>query len=432
MKQTDKMVILGGLLHGIAYGMSGWVTQTGNINPIVVKDQPLHRFVSGFDLIPDPDGVEFEDKSFVVRRFGKRYDQMKRLGFKFEGEDKINKLEDDNSYRPDDKNKQPKLPKFYEVHDKNTEKVYLFTDNNKEVVGLDKRDWDIRNGFLFTPLIFNPMIDNFYPMSLVDVIKAMQKYITLMMSFGVAHTKRAIPKHVGFTEYMDQATKRSLMSGEVMDFVQLKRKRSDDNTPAESVIGTLKIPGLPADYYNMLKIVDDYINKISGVSNAARAGQADQETATGMAIVDNYLRSRMQDYKGIVDDYIVETRRKMLKQIKENASTDRYLRFNKKEIFGEYFYTDENSEFRQNAKAKGDYVFIPWNKENISDDYDLTLGVGAGLPQNEEFTYKKALNNMNMMANNPRVDQTKNLLHFLREINVPNPEKFIGWFVYWS
>jgi hypothetical protein len=423
-KQTDKFAILGSLVHGLAYVMDSWVAETGNVNPILVKDQPLHRFVSGIDLIPDPDGLEFEDKSFVVRVFGKRYDQMLKLGYKSLIDKKA--AIDDNGYKGvDPKTHQPILPKFYEIWDKNTEKRYIICEENSVPNGLDEKEWNIRDGFPFTPLILNPMIDNFYPMSVVDVIKEMQKFITLMVSYGVQHTKRAIPKQMGFVEYMDAATKRALTSGKVMDFIPLRRKQNDDHTPAEQIIASMRVPGLPADYYNMLNIVRDFLNTVSGVSESARGGNQKQETATGMAIVDNYLRSRIGDYKEIVDDFIVASRRKMLKQIKRNASTDRYLRFNKKDIFSEFFYVEQNSEFQQNVKAKGDYVFIPWNKENISDEYDLELGVGSGLPTNEEFTYKKALNNYNMMANDPRFDPVKTRLHFLREIKVPDAEKWI-------
>lgn len=428
MKKTDKMAILGSLIHGVSYVMDAWNAQKGNVNPTIIKDQPMHRFVSGLDLIPDPDGLEFEDKSFVVRVYGKRYDQMSRMGFSGFGDKEFSSLDDDNSYSQnsyDNKTRQPILPKFYEIWDKNTEKVYTMTEEGQKVNGLDVKDWDIADGFPFTPLILNPMIDNFYPISLIDVIKEMQKYLTLMISFGVAHTKKAIPKQMAFKEYMDRATLNALKSGKDMDLIPLTRKRQDDNTSVQNVIASMDVPRLPADYYNMMNIVRDFINTISGVSESARGGIEKQDTATGAAIIDNYLRSRIGDYKDIVDDFIIESRRKMLKQIKRNASSDKYLRFNKMDLYQEYFYNKQEFQQNPNVKVMGNYVFIPWNNEEISNEYDLTIGVGAGLPANEEFTYKKALNNYNLMANDPSFDRVKVRLHLLNQLGIPDAQSWI-------
>jgi hypothetical protein len=429
MKKTDKMAVLGSLTHGLAYVMDAWVFEKSNLNPTITKDQPMHRFVSGIDLIPDPEGLEFEDKSFVVRTFGKRIDQMKKSGYK-------NLPEEEIAYSGiDNKTKQPILTKFYEIWDKNSEKVYLASELNGVEEWHDERDFDISMGFPFTPLILNPMIDNYYPMSLVDVLITMQKFITLMVSYGARHAKMSVPKFVGFSEYFDEASLRALKSGKIQDFIALKRKGVDDKTSIDQIISSLRLPGLPTDFYNMVNIVRDFMNSISGVNESTR-----QETATGSSIVDSYLRSRMGDYKSIVDDFIVSSRRKVLAVIKKNSTSDKYLRFNKMDLFNEYFYPNPQAGqgdvpfpkpespqgmFMEKMQVKGNYVFVPWNNKDISGEYDLVLGVGNGLPDNEEFAYKKALQNYNIMANDPNLDRVKVRLKFLRDLGVPDAEAWI-------
>lgn len=438
MKETDKLAILGGLVHGISYVMDAWVTEVevNEINPQVVKDQPMHRFVSGIDLIPDPAGLEFEDKSFVVRVFGKQYDQMRKSKYSNIPE------KNDNDYTGvDPRTKQIKLPKFYEIWDKTTERVYVLSEENNENNLHFTKEFDIRDGFPFTPLIFNPMIDNFYPMSLVEVLSVMQKFITLMVSYGARHAKLSVPKIMGFTDYLDTNALNALKSGEILDFIALKKKTAEDKTTPNDVISSLRMPGLPPDFYNMIGMVRDFMNIVSGVSEDARGGGQSGETATKAAIVDTYLRSRMGDYKDIADDFFISSRRKQLQVIKNNASSDKYLRFNKIDLMSEYFYppeidrnrpdeipkmTQPQEEFQKKAKPAGKFVFVPWNKKDISGEYDLELGVGAGLPTNEEFAYKKAMNNLNILANVPMVDKVKVALQFLRDIKVPLPETWIS------
>jgi hypothetical protein len=122
--------------------------------------------------------------------------------------------------------------------------------------------------------------------------------------------------------------------------------------------------------------------------------------------------------------------------IKKNATKDRYLRFNKIDLYNEYFYPKPNQnpaamsatqvEFKDKSRVVGDYVFLPWKGKDISGEYDLTLGVGSGLPQTDEFEYKKALQNFNIMANYPGYDKTKVGLQFARDIGVPNPEQIMA------
>lgn len=424
MKKQDELAVLGGLTHGISYVMDAWTTELSHLNPAVVKDQPMHRFVSGIDLIPDPDGLDFEDKAFVVRTFGKRYDQMKRYGYKgLEDKNDDSNLGADNGL--DAVTKQPVLPKFYEIWDKETETVLVISKENGVWKPHQERDFDIKDGFPFTPLIFNPMIDNFYPISLVQILKDMQKFITLMVSYGAKHAKMSVPKYIGFTEFFDSATKRALSSGKILDFIGLKRPKGvKENQRLEDALGSLKQPGLPPDFYNMLNITRDLLNTISGVSESARGGSQREETATGVAVVDSYLRARIGDYRNIVDDWVAESRSKQLKIIRKNASGDNYLRFHEMDIEGQYFA--QHPEFQQAVIKKGSYVFVPWTKKDIDFEYDVEIGVGNGIPLNAESRYKKALQDFNIMVNNPVLDKRVVTLDFLKEIGKANPENWIA------
>lgn len=422
MKKQDELAVLEALAHPVAYVQDGWVTELSHFNPQIVKDQPLHKFVNGNDIIPDPDGLDFEDKSFVVRTFGKRYDQMKRYGYK-----NLKTKEDEISGTAngiDPNTKQPILPKFYEVWDKNTETTYISSSEDGEFTTHKSLDFDISDGFPQTPLMLNPMYDNYYGMSLIEAIKDMQKYITLMVSYGAKHAKMSIPKYVTWSDLMDTKVKRSLESGKILDTIFLRRpKGAKENMNIDAAIGSLKQPGLPPDFYHMLNIVRDFMNTISGVSESARGGSGREDTATGANIVDSYLRSRIGDYRNIVNDWISKSRRKMLKFIRKNASNDNYLRFHEMDINGQYF--TDHPEFKKASIKRGQYIFVPWSKKDIDAEYDIEVGVGNAVPLNEESQYKKALQDFNILINNPVLNKARVTVDFLKKIGIANPESWI-------
>jgi hypothetical protein len=421
---TEKQSSLCSLVQGLSYAWVSWVTEKGNYNPTIVKDCPALRYVSGIDLIPDPDCINFEDKSFVARVFGKRSDQSNDVNIKG---NKKSSSEKSISYLSGVNDKElnmnmPNVPKYYEVYDKNTEKIYIMSGTYG--TGLLHRvdDFDITRGFPFVPLMYNPMIDNYYPMSMVEVIANMQKILTILLNWLSEHTRRALPKIVYFEDCVDKKAKQKLTDDVDMGLVGLSRKSLGENIRIDDVIKTLNAPNMPQEFGMTVSLIRDFINILSGVPQNARGGAEVQKTATEASLMDTYLRSRYADYKSITDKFVIKSRRKIIEEIKENATTDEFLRFNEKELSEQYFYS--NPAFQQAVTSRGGQSFIKWNNKEVSGKYDLEVGVGSGLPTNEEFEYKKALNNLNIMARDPWFNQDKVHEHFMNGLKIPNPDQW--------
>ncbi len=419
---VEKQASLCGLVQGLSYAWTSWVTEAGNYNQNIVKDSPALRYVSGIDLIPDPDCVSFEDKSFVARVFGKRSDKTvddtTNDKKKTSSEKSLKYLSGINK----NDNSMPNVPKYYEVYDKNTEKIYIMSSGSGSGLLHKVDDFDITRGFPFVPLMYNPMIDNYYPMSMVEVIANMQKVLNVLLNWLSEHTRRALPKIVYFKDVLDKKGKQQLQNNEDMGLVGLDRNSLGTNIRIEDVIKTLNAPTMPQEFGMTVSLVRDFINILSGVPQNARGGEQVQKTATEASLMDTYLRSRYADYKGITDKFVIKSRRKIIEEIKENATTDEYLRFNEKDLEEQYFYN--NPAFQQNVTKRGGNVFVKWNNKEVSGKYDLEVGVGSGLPVNEEFEYKKSLNNLNIMARDPWFDQDKVHMHFMAGLKIPNPEQW--------
>jgi hypothetical protein len=423
-EKTEKQAVLCGLVQGLSYGWKSWVFEKGNYNPAIVKDCPAYRYVSGIDLIPDPDCIEFEDKSFVARMFGKR-NLDDNTGEDGDPKSSANKSVNYLSGIPKSEPGMPSVPKYYEVYDKNTEKIYIMSGESSNALVHKEDDFDISKGYPFDPLMFNPMIDSYYPMSLVEVIMSMQKTLTILMTWLSEHTKRALPKIIYFEEFLDKKGKQNLQNDIDMGLVALKRKGpSGDNIRIEDVIKVLNPPNMPSEFGMTMSLIRDFINILSGVPENARAGSGADKTATEAGILNSYLQSRYSDYRSITDKFIVKNTKKIIGLIKDNASHDEFLRFNEKDLMDQYFYNNPGFQNNERVSKRGGFVFYKWNKKDVSGDYDIEVGTGTTLPINEEFEYKKAVNNLNIMARDPYWDQEKVHTHFAEALKIPNPEQW--------
>jgi hypothetical protein len=416
MKQTDKLVILSSLIGGVGYAYSGW--EASKKNGKIYRDRPLHKFVNGVDLYVDPAIVEFDDAEYVVRVFGASDFYMAQKGYK-------NIKKNQNTYT-EDRMGRIELPKYYEIISKEYEKAVVLSQSEaKEGQFNGERDYDLEKcGFPITPLILNPSIDKYYPQSLGSVLESSQKVITLLSTFGIHHVKRAIPKIAAKVKYLSPKARRALLNGDDQALVEIVANGETKDKDIDSIIRPIAQAGLTSDFYNMLNMSRDFMNILSGVHEEARGGGLQAtKTATEANILESFLRARMDDYRDIVRDYVKESREKIIQQIRKNSKKDQYLTFNKMDI--EAIAISAAPEFAEKIKEKGPHFFVSWNQKDITDKYDIQIGVGSTLPLNKESEYKKALQNYSMMANDPFLEPVKVRKQFLNNIGVPDVENWV-------
>lgn len=418
MKQTDKLIILSSLIGGAGYAYTGWNARKKS-NGGVYTDKPLHKFINGNDLYIDPQVVEFDDAEYIVRVFGASDGYMSKKGY--------NNIKRDFEKVTEDAVGRLEQPKYYEIISKEFEKIIILScdDNNREIGQYNgERSFDVDCGFPITPLVLNPSIDICYPQSLGEILESAQKVISLLTTFGIHHVKRAIPKIAAKTKHLSPKARRALMNNEADALIEIVSNGETNTKSISDIVAPIAQAGLTADFYNMLNVSRDMMNILSGVHEEARGGgQSGNKTATEANILESFLRARMDDYRDIVRDYVKESREKFIQQIRKHADTDQYLTFNKMDM--ESLVLKAAPEFAKRIKEKGPHFFVSWNKKDITDQYDIKVGVGATLPLNKESEYKKALQNFSMMANDPFYEPMKVRMKFLNDIGVPDPENWI-------
>lgn len=416
MKQTDKLVILSSLIGGVGYAYSGWDARKKNGK--IYRDRPLHKFINGVDLYVDPAVVEFDDAEYVVRVFGASDFYMANKGYR--------NIKKNQEIHSEDGMGRLELPKYYEIISKEYEKsVILSEDEAKNGQFNGERNYNLLEcGFPITPLILNPSIDKYYPQSLGSVLESSQKVITLLSTFGIHHVKRAIPKIAAKVKALSPKARRALLNGDDQALVEIMSNGETKEKNIDDIIKPIDQAGLTADFYNMINMSRDFMNILSGVHEEARGGgQQGTKTATEANILESFLRARMDDYRDIVRDYVKESREKTIQQIRKNADRDQYFTLNKMDV--ESIAIKAAPEFAEKIKEKGPHFFVSWNKKDITDQYDIQVGVGSTLPLNRESEYKKALQNYSMMANDPFLEPVKVRKQFLDTIGVPDVENWV-------
>jgi hypothetical protein len=424
MKNTDKLTIQGSLVEGVGYAYDWWIAE-GSEN-YVSKDEPLHKFVNGINIFVDPTALEFEDAAFVVRKFGMYPSLAKKRGFK--DIDKVVGLSDDSQYLRRDETGRVELPIFYEVWSKEYEKMMVVSTEGGMCQQHKEIDFNIEMGYPFTPLILNPSTDRYYPMSLVEVLESLQKFQTLMMTFGVAFVKRAIPKIVAMKGTLSRKNMQALTNDDILAVLEVGNdSKGDEVKNVQHLIQPVLQANLPAEFMGLLAMNENIFNTLSGISREKQGGYtAGDKTATEASILESFLRARMDDYRDIVRDFIKESREKLLRQIRMNATGDKWLRLNRDDVLVKMIEENPTSGFGGKMVPKGQYAFLKWDKDDILEQYDIEVGVGSTMPFSREYQTKEAMQFYAMMGNDPLLDQTQVRKYFLDKIGIKNVEQWMA------
>lgn len=422
MKQSEKLALFSSLIIGLGYTFNGWCFEAGAINPNEVKDNPFYRFVSGLDIIPDPHGLEFEDKRFIVRVL--TMDKEQAANLKYRNLDMV----EDQDYKDFNFCNSPFLtnrkgPVFFEVWDKPSKKVYVWSSTSvdgREPIKHKEYSWNTEAGFPATPLILNPMIDSYYPKALFEDILPLQRFASQILNLIVYHGKRALPKIISLKGALDAAARNKLNSGETLANVEvdLQAFKSLGINDVSKAVGTLPTSELSPSLFGAMQFVLNWVQQYAGVMDQKVMG-SQEKSATEASIIDGYLKSRIGDYQNIVEDFIIDNRMKLLFNLKNNQVAKKWISAHILEI-PEYFL--KQPTFMEQVKQEGNRAFVKWNGDSLSNLYDLEVGFGSTLPMNDEFRMKKALQIHNVVGNDPFVNKTRERLWMLRELGFEQPE----------
>jgi len=347
----------------------------------VYDDRPFIERMSPFDMFVDPDARHPKEMCWIAQRVWRpvqnvrvdsRYSPAARQKVNGSSQSRWMAGDGDSDARveqPDSGRRQYcEVVEFYDI-----------TRGTVSTFALDADDMGGSGGFLikpkpmpyaqghpFTMLRGYEVIDSFYTLGDVAQIESLQLELNETRNQMMNHRKRFQRKWLYERDAFDRQGVLALES----DIDNTMIPVTSDGNPA-SVIAPLPAVITPTDFYDQSSMITNDIDRVSGVSDYQRgaAQTSVKRTATEAAMIQDAANSRAQDRLAKIEGVLAEIGERIIGLMQQFMTGEQVAR----------------------VVTMPGRVWVPYDKDYISGEFDYEVAAGSTEPQNETFRRQSAL-----------------------------------------
>lgn len=264
------------------------------------------------------------------------------------------------------------LFEFWEIHDKDTNKIYCVCDQSDKYLRETDNVYEMK-GFPFSMLKFNMVPGEPYPLSDIYVIEAQILERVKLRGAQLNHIKRW-SRQLSIEEGAMTKEEIEKVAMAVDGAVTQRKKGSQPPIP-------IQYADIQKESFQLDSLIQQDIDAVIGQNETDRGGTAKTETNTKFELqaqtVSTGIRQAARQDK--LEDFLEEVAMKIISLIKQFQTTPRYVRITgmTPEQIAEAFPT-----------LQVDATGIYFTKENIQGEYDVEAKAGSTLPLNRENKVK--------------------------------------------
>lgn len=339
---------------------------------VVLEDRPFMERVSPHDMFVDPEATCMEDAGWLAQRIvrhveevrkDERYRQSVRSKVKPDAQIKADEHWDEQRRRRQDGDvDRVTVWEFYDLR-RNT--VCAFAEESDDFL-IEPTPIPYASGhpFVFIPNYEVP--DEFYPLGDLEQLECLQQELNKTRTQMMTHRKRYSHKVLYKESAFGREGREALQSADESVAVPVQGE-----TPLTEVIVPMPIQALDASLYNYSEIIEQDLDKVSGVNEFARGGSSDiRRTATEVATLNDAANARSADKLMVIEASIGKIARKMI-------------------AMAQQFLTGE--QVARVAGAEGQSFWVPFDWDDVHGEFDFIVEGGSTQPQNENFKRQQAL-----------------------------------------
>tara|TARA_Y100000593_G_scaffold121_1_gene311 strand:- start:1114 stop:3006 length:1893 start_codon:yes stop_codon:yes gene_type:complete len=379
---------------------------------MVVEDQPFIERVSPYDIYIDPEATCLEDAQWICQRIVRPLEEAKK-DKRYKASARKNLGADsvlNPMFTPTDKEQQDQYLQdivdrtvIFEFYDIVNNKMSVLAQNGQEFL-VDPIPMPYAYGQPFVMLRNYDVPDYFYPMGDLEAIESLQEELDKTRSQLVNARKRYARKYLFHERSFGPEGREALEADEDGRLVPVV----DENKSLNEVVVPMPQTPLSPEIYNYSAIIEQDINTVSGVSEYARGSMPEiRRTATEASIIADAQNARAADKLAIIEIGIGHLARRVIQLMQQ-------------------FMTGQ--QMAQVADRGGQNLFVPFERDDITGEYDFSVEGGSTQPMNETIRKQQAVSLMNAVA--PLVgvviDPAALAKYVLQTgFGVKNPDKFL-------
>ena len=370
--------------HGwLKYGYIGTMGETESEVPTenseYIKEEeifaayvPYEDIVFDVTLCQDPP----HDCRWIAHRIIRPVSEMKS-DTKYDNTGKIKSnmtTRDSHGDKIDDalKDSDLELFEFWEVHDKDSNKIYCVAENMDRFLRETDNTYKMK-GLPFSMLKFNMVPGEPYPLSDIFIIEAQILERVKLRASQLNHVKRWNRQLSIEINSMAKDEMEKFQQG-IDGAITQRTKGSAPPTP-------IQYAPMPVEAFQIDDLIQRDIDTVIGQSEVDRGGQARTQTNTkfelqGQQAATSARQSQRQDK---LEDFLEEVASKIIQLIKQFQTTPKYVR-----ITG----MDEQQIAEAFGGMRTDSTGLYFTKDDIQGEYDVEAKAGSTLPLNRENKVK--------------------------------------------
>ena len=351
----------------------------------VLDDRPFAERISPDDMFVDADGKTMDDIAWIAQRIRRPVNDV-RVDQRYEP--KARKEAQPTTSQPLRQHvvhlrslRQPvahrgerqgfvDVIEFYDIR----RKTYcVFADGSNEGFLIKPKKMPYAFGHPFLMLRNYEVPDEFYPMGELQEIEQLQLELNETRTQMLNHRKRFARKYLYMEDALDDVGIVALESDEDNTMVPVNAGQDINR-----VIIPLPSVGTPPEFYNQSQMIEDDMDKVSGVSDYMRGNSPDiRRTATEAAMIQDAQNSRGQDKMSRIENFLGQLGGRLIQLLQQYMTGEQVVR-----VVG----------------PSAMPIWITYDKDYIEGEFDLEVEAGSTQPQNETFKRQSAMQLVDAMA----------------------------------
>lgn len=292
-----------------------------------------------------------------------------------------------------------------------------------EFYDLKRKEWstflsdgpDVGDGFLRKPtktpypfghpfvMIRNyEVIDHFYPMGELEAIEILQLELNETRTQMLNHRRKFQRKYMYHLNSFDEPAMKAMRSDNDNEMVPF----DGDIDDMQKAVMAMPVQGTPPDFYNQSEMIQNDIDRVSGVSDYMRGDAANiRRTATEAAMIQDATNSRAAAKMAVVEEALAEIGEKLVQLMQMYMTGEHVIR-----VVGVNHPT-----------------WVQFDKDYIQGQFDFEVEAGSTQPRNESFRQQQALQLVDAMSPfGDIVDPARLAQHVLQAFGIKDPASFLA------
>jgi hypothetical protein len=350
---------------------------------IIREDRPFLERVDPFEMYVDPDATSVNDMRWIAQRtrrplkdakIDKRYDAAARKelspsGYQKYGNQDVGYMSAQQAFTSNPDNAYCDIYEYYNI---DTGEMCVFSDSGGDKFLIKPIKMPYEFGHPFFMLRNYEVPGFFYPMGELEAIEPLQYELNETRTQMMLHRKRYSRKWLFQESAFDDDGRQALASDEDNVIVPVKSGENLNNV-------VVPMPALinPPEFYNQSSLITNDIDRVSGVSEYQRGAIPETtRTAREASIIAEAGNARVAEKLVAIENAIAQCASNLI-------------------MLAQQFMTGEQTVRIVGTESAP--VWLTFDKDYISGEFDYTVEAGSTAPRNEAFRRDMALQMVSAM-----------------------------------